>query len=257
MKQTRRVELDEFHVRDHGPGPPRHRHAVARRDVGIGRVEVNLSTAARGEDETIGPDRFHFARALLEYVGAEAAIFRRETEFAGRDEIDRHVILHQRDRRRFRELAQERLLDLQPGHILHMQNAPLRVSALASQIRFAMSPDLAIVEMQSALHQFSNAFRAFHDNRPHGGFVTKPRTRFQRVAHVKLEGIFIARHARDSALSPRCIRISALTFGNDGDRAVLRGFQGKAQAGDAAPNHDEVVFLHRSWMLSISLVFPK
>ena len=38
MKEAGRVKLDELHVGDRRAGAPRHRHAVAGRDRGIGRV---------------------------------------------------------------------------------------------------------------------------------------------------------------------------------------------------------------------------
>ena len=91
------MELDELHVRDDRSRAPGHRHAVARRDVRVRRVEINFPAAARGQDQPVGPNRFHFARALIEHVNAEAAIFRGEAKFARRDQIDRHVIFQQLD----------------------------------------------------------------------------------------------------------------------------------------------------------------
>ena len=76
---------------------PGHRHAVARRDVGIGRVEINFPATAGREDQPIGADRFDLAGCFIEHVNAETTIFRREAEFAGGDQIDRHVIFEQLD----------------------------------------------------------------------------------------------------------------------------------------------------------------
>ena len=64
---------------------------------GIGRVEINFPAAARGQDEPVGPNGFDFARALIEHVNAEAAIFRGEAKLARRDQIDGHVIFQQLD----------------------------------------------------------------------------------------------------------------------------------------------------------------
>jgi hypothetical protein len=53
------VELDEFHVGNCRSGTPAHGHPVARRGIGVGRVQVDLP-AARREDgsapERTGPD---------------------------------------------------------------------------------------------------------------------------------------------------------------------------------------------------------
>ena len=224
--------------------PPRHRHAVARRDVGICRIEIDLSATAGREDESIGPDRFHFARSFVEHINAETTIFGRKAELARGNQIDRHVILEQLHLGIAVQFAQQRLLNLHAGHVLHMQNAPFRMAAFASQIRLAMASDLPLVEVQTELDQFSHPRRPFHDDRAHRRFVAKPRARFERVRDMKLERIFIAGHARDAALRPGRVRISAFAFGNHRDRAVLRRLQGKRQPGDAAADDDEIVWFH-------------
>ena len=61
VKQTGRMELDEFHVRDHRARAPRHRDTVASRDIRIGRVEINFPATAGGEHDSIGADCFDFA----------------------------------------------------------------------------------------------------------------------------------------------------------------------------------------------------
>ena len=55
--EARRVELVELHVRDLGARPVRHRHPVARRDVGVRRVEVDLPRPAGGEHGRAREDR--------------------------------------------------------------------------------------------------------------------------------------------------------------------------------------------------------
>ena len=82
MKETGRMKLDELHVGDDRAGAPGHRHAVAGRDRGVGRVEINLAAAAGGEDETIGANRFHLAGFFIEHINAEAAILGRKAELA-------------------------------------------------------------------------------------------------------------------------------------------------------------------------------
>ena len=43
-----------------------HRHAVAGRDVGVGRVEVDLARAAGGEHRRARDDGLHLAGLLIE-----------------------------------------------------------------------------------------------------------------------------------------------------------------------------------------------
>src|ERR1700730_7498703 len=74
---------------------------------------------------------------------------------------------------------------------------------------------------------------------------------------MQLERILIACHTSDSALRPRRVRVRSLPLGNNCHRTVLGRFQCKAQPGNAAADHDEIVFFHPSIMLSIKRVFPK
>mmetsp|Transcript_29968 Transcript_29968/g.63889 ORF Transcript_29968/g.63889 Transcript_29968/m.63889 type:complete len:209 (-) Transcript_29968:97-723(-) len=48
------VELDELHVLHAGARPRRHGDAVARRHARVGRLRVNLPTAARGNHRALG-----------------------------------------------------------------------------------------------------------------------------------------------------------------------------------------------------------
>ena len=77
-------------------------------------------------------------------------------------------------------------------------------------------------------------------------FVAEPGAGFERVAHVQLEGILLARYARDAALRPGGVGLRAFAFGDDRDRPVPGRLQGKGQSGDAAADDDEIVFLHGS-----------
>ncbi len=71
------MKLDEFHVGDGRPGPVGHGHAVAGRDVRIGRVKIYLAAAARGQHDTARGEGFDHAAVLVQHVGAQAAIERR------------------------------------------------------------------------------------------------------------------------------------------------------------------------------------
>ena len=72
------MELDELHVRDLRAGAPGHGHAVAGRDAGIGRVEIDLAAAAGGEDDAVAAQGQDFAGGFIEHIDAEAR-GRRET----------------------------------------------------------------------------------------------------------------------------------------------------------------------------------
>src|SRR5581483_4438861 len=138
-----------------------------------------------------------------------------------------------------------------------MQDAALRVTAFLAEIKLAMSGNLAFIELQTDLLQFANALRTFGHNGAHDRLVTQAGAGFKRISHMQLERIFIARHAGDPALRPRCVRVGAFAFRYHSHRPVLCRFQCKTQAGDTAADHHEIVFLHPNRILSINRVFPK
>src|SRR5260370_18267086 len=72
MVQAGRMKLVELQVRDCRARAIRHRDAIARRDIGIGRVEIDLAGAARREHRGA---RDHFADLVgfaIERVNAPA-----------------------------------------------------------------------------------------------------------------------------------------------------------------------------------------
>ena len=95
MKEAGGMKLDELHVGDDRAGTPRHRHAVAGRDGGVGRVEIHFAASAGREDQAIGSNRFHRPGYFIEHVNPEAMVLGRKAKFRGCDQIDRHVILEQ------------------------------------------------------------------------------------------------------------------------------------------------------------------
>src|SRR5207253_11404015 len=120
------------------------------------------------------------------------------------------------------------------------------VAALCAQIMLTMAGDLSLVETRAELCQLADALRPFRHNRAHDRFVTKPCTGLKRVTHVQLKRIFVAGHARDSALRPRGVCLGGVAFRDDRYRAVLCRFQCKAETGDTAAYHDTRVFFQSS-----------
>ena len=130
--EARRVKLVKLHVRDLGARPVRHRDPVAGRDVGVGRVEVDLAGAARREDHRARQDRDDLAARVVEHVRAGAhlgpAVLRE------RDEVDGGVPLEDADAGRAGHGLEERALDLAPGHVGGVRDAARAVAALEVQV---------------------------------------------------------------------------------------------------------------------------
>src|SRR5436190_24308886 len=94
------------------------------------------------------------------------------------------------------DLAQQSVLDLLPGHVPHMEDATLRVSALAAKIQFAMARDITFIELQPKFHQLSNSIRSPPDNCANRRRLATSRPRRQSVARVPLGGTTGARRSR-------------------------------------------------------------
>src|SRR2546421_8444384 len=106
--------------------------------------------------------------------------------------------------------------------------------ALTAKIELAMPGNFALVESHSQPDQILDSRRRFRDDCADALFVTQSRPGFERIAHVQLKGIFVARHASDSALRPSRVCIRTFPLRDHRDRTVLCRFQSKAQPGNAA-----------------------
>src|SRR6266511_1998879 len=131
------------------------------------------------------------------------------------------------------------------------------MTAFFTEIKLTVSRNLTLIELQTELYELADAFRTFGHNCTHNHLVTQAGASFERIAHMQLERIFIARHTGDPALRPGGICVGAFAFRYNSYRSVLRRFQCKTQAGDTAANHHEIVFLHPNRILSIKRVLPK
>ena len=106
------MELDELHVRDSCPGAPRDGHPVARRDIRVGRVKVDLAAAAGGQHHPQCPERFDLAGRFVEDVNAQAPVLRGEAQLGARDEVHGEMAFEHLDVRMLCHGAQQRALDL-------------------------------------------------------------------------------------------------------------------------------------------------
>ena len=198
------MELDELHIRDHRTGAPRHRHAVAGRDIGVRGVEVDLPTTAGGEHGDIAAEGFHHAGGLVENIDSEAAVLAGVTEFPRGDEVHGHVVLHDLDRGVGGDLLEEAGFDFAAGGIASVEDAAFRVAAFAPEVGLGRAVAVfALVEMHSEAGEFGNALGALGDDGANDILVAKAGAGGERVADVEVEGILAAHHTGHTALGPR------------------------------------------------------
>ena len=153
----------------------------------------------------------------------------------------------------------ELVLDLAPGHVLHMQ------ARAASSVR-PRGQDRARDGRKRRVHR--NARRASISSlnsrpalpsRSCGRLFSshKPGAGFERIAHVKLKRIFVARHTGDPSLRPCRVGVGPLRFVITATEPCCAAFRAKLKPGDPAPDHHEIVnSSHFSRRLSISRVLP-
>ncbi len=164
------MELVELEVRDRGARAIRHRDPVARRDVGIGGVQIDFARATRREHRGARNDFADFVRVAIECVNAPAC-----AGLASRgsldEKINRDVILQRADiRARLRGLG-ERAHYLASGQILRMQHAAVAVPAFLAEIVFELAVigavGLAIFDLREAgaeTDQFAHRLWTFADD---------------------------------------------------------------------------------------------
>ena len=238
------VELHELHVGDRGARPVRHGHAVARRDVRIARVEVDLAGAARGEHRDARAEASRPGRCGRRArrrrapgrrpAGRPSATVSRSTA----QWFSNSVMLGMR-----RARVQQHRLDLAPGGVAVVQDAALGVAALASEVEGRERLRVRVadaVELHAQLDQRLDHRRAALDHEAHDLLVAQPRAGAERVPDVILEGVLAGQHRGDPALRPVGGRVGRALLGDDPDAAGVGHPQGEEEARDAGADHQKV-----------------
>ena len=167
-----------------------HGHAIARRDVRIRRVQIDLAAAACGQQRNRRRKCFHPIVLLVKNVRAQTTVAVPDSEFPAGNQIDGQVIFKNENVRLSRNGIEQRGFNLMAGHVPGVQNTPPRVSSFAPQIqlvRTVISPIFRLGKFHPELNQFLNAGLPFLDNRPHDRFFAQPCARLEGIAHVQFK----------------------------------------------------------------------
>jgi hypothetical protein len=242
MVQAGRMELDELHVRERGARAIGHRHPVAGRDVGIARVEIHLAGAARREQRHARLERHHGSLGV-EHIGADHALRSGPAELARGEQVDAAVILEQRDVRMRARARQQHALDLATGGVAVMEDAAVRVAALAAEIecRLARCRRLAgDVEVSAELEQRVDHRRAAFDHALDHRGPAQTVARHQRVLDVGRERVVGVLDGGDPALGPVGRGVGRPLLGHDRDRPELGHAQGVEQTRNSASEYEDI-----------------
>jgi hypothetical protein len=237
VKQAGRVKLEELHVRQRGSCPVRHGYSVARRDVRVAGVEVDLAGAAGREQRDRSTEGLN-PSVGVEHVGAERAIGLGSTGAMGGHQVYGAVVFEDRDVGVADRAREQRAFDCAPGGVPVVQDAPTGVTAFASQLEVAGV--VGSVEVHSVLQQRLDRARTALDDVTNDVLVAQPVARAQRVLHVVFEGIVVAEDGRDPALGPVRGGIGGALLGDDRHSAVVGDAQREEQPGDSTADHQEV-----------------
>jgi hypothetical protein len=229
------VELIKFHVRDLGAGAVSHRHAVARRHVRIRGVQVNLAGAARGNHGGARQKRLDATVLLVEHVRADALVG--AAELAHRDQIHTHVPLEQTDVRRSLDALEQDPLDLLSGEVSCVNDASLRMSALAAEVELAgFRARKLCTELSEPVHRLRRFAHAQVDDH----LVAQGGAGDARVLGVFVERVVGRQHGGHPALRPARRSVVSRTLGDEHDLAVLGSAHGEAETRNAAAEDEKV-----------------
>ncbi len=215
------------------------RDAVARGGVGVGRVEVDLAGAARGEDGRPGPQRLHPALADVQHVGPVAAVVR-EPELAAGDEVDRDVPLEDLDVGVALDLLDQGALHGVARGVGRVDDAPVAVAPLPVQVQLLRAARLA-GERHALVHQPVDRRPAALDHEADRVVVAEPAAGHVRVADVVVHGIGAVQHGGDAALGVGGGAFEELVLGDEGHLAGTGEAEGGGESGEAAPDDKDVV----------------
>ena len=130
-------------------------------------------------------------------------------------------------------------LDLAPGHVGGVHDAPRAVPAFARQVEL----DVGLLRSRGTARRFAqrrDALGPLAHTQIDDHVVAEPGARRHRVGHVRLEGVPFVEHAGDAPLRVLGVRLVALALGDDEHVAVCRRLEREGEPSDAAAD-DEVV----------------
>ena len=246
--QAGRVELDELHVADPAARPPRHRYAVAGRDVGVGGVQIDLAGAAGGEHRVARGEGDDLARLDVEHIRAEAA-GAGLADLVADHQVDRDVVFEDVDVRMAAHMLAERRLHRGAGGVGSMDDAAVRVSAFAGQVIAELGVRLAR-EGDATIDQPFDGVLAVLDHEAGRFRIAQAGTGDEGVLDVGFHAVGGVEHRGDSSLRPVARTVGELALGHEGNAQMVGEAQRHGLAGRAAAKDEYVVLFQQGVALT-------
>ncbi len=162
-------------------------------------------------------------------------------QLGGRDDVDRDMVLEQRNIRMGADLLFQRDLHGVPGGIGRMDDPSLAVAAFARQVKAHFSGGVTR-ERHALIDQPFDRFAPVFDDVTGGGLVAQTGAGNQGIGHVLLVAVARIEHGGNTTLGPGAGAVEQGALGDDGNLAGLGQVQGYRQAGQAAADDRDVEF---------------
>ena len=156
-----------------------------------------------------------------------------------RQQVDGETVFEDRDVRVLFHRLHERPFDLGSREVLVVEDAVLRVTALAVEFE---TPVGGLVEARAPSDQVPDQLRSPPHDQLHGLFIALARSADQRVADVFFECVGGVCHRADTALGIVGVALFDLAFGDDRNVSVSRGFQREREPRSAGTDNQKVGF---------------
>ena len=235
-----RVELHEFHVGDARAGPPRHRDAVAGRALRRGREQIGSPRAAGGEDRRAGGVESDGTRGAINGIDApDVARARIALLVARGGQVDNDLVGNERDVGVRGGSLEQRLLHRPAGGIGDVDDAAVRMAALARQVQrvaFGRERDAELLEAgdgggRALHHHFDDAT------------VVEAGAGDHRVVDMAGKGVARLQHGRDAALRPGGRALVQRALGEHRHAEALGEIERRRQSRRARADDEDVALL--------------
>ena len=241
------VKLHELHVFHRALGAIDHGYAVASGDERIGGGAVHRAYAAGGHKGDARQEGVDLACGLVEHIGAIAlnvagAAGHYLAQMVLGDYLDGKVVFIHVDVGVILNRLHQRLLNFVAGVVGMVQNAELRVPALAVQVVGAVG---LLVKLNAPLHQLLDLAWSLCHHLAHGSGVAEPVASHHGVVYVLVEVVDEhVGHRSHTALRQVGVGLIERCFANQRHCSGLRHLECETHAGHARANYQIVIFAY-------------
>src|SRR5438132_11958862 len=186
------MELHKLHGGENGSGFVLDGHAVARGDIGTGRLAIDLPKAARGEQNRVGAEFVQRAVRFVNEANADClSIF---DDKSGGESVSAKMKM-----RNGIGAGEKRAADLAAGRVaMRMQNARTAMSGFPREGQLRTGS----VEFGAPFNELRDVFGTFFDKQRHRFGPAKAVACVNGVLLVEADLVFVAERDGDAALRP-------------------------------------------------------